>query len=57
MDDGSIIQLIQVIKYIGVAQIWDGKTFGHSSSLKQNAGIADYCDKIYEVIRNKPEIM
>ena len=49
MDDGSIIQLIQVIQYVGVAQISDGKRFGHSSSLKQRftwGGFDTWCTKV-----------
>lgn len=35
------------------------KDEGHAWRIikKQNLGVADYCDKIYEVIPNKPEIM
>lgn len=37
----------------------NAKNEGHAWQIikRQNSGVADYCDKIYEVISNKPEIM
>ena len=49
MDDGSIIELIQVRKYIWLAQISDRKRFGPSSSLKQRftwGGFDTWCTKV-----------